>query len=164
MPIAAVLLLAALPSVTLGSHPARAVAGKTWTAPLRVQPAAAGRPVVRASAPRHAALMLSVRPAGPGRYRVQATFPAAGAWTLTATLGAPRRRLGRIPVPSAPPPALQGAASLKAPCASRQIPFPQDGLVAAGGGFWLACRERGALLHLDGAGRRTATVPLPGLR
>src|SRR4051812_49873352 len=98
MPIAAVLLVAALPSITLGPHPPRAVAGTPWTAPLRVQPAAAGRPVVRASTPGRAALKLSLRPAGPGRYRLQAAFPAAGAWVLTAQLGGRRQRLGRIAV------------------------------------------------------------------
>jgi sugar lactone lactonase YvrE len=69
-----------------------------------------------------------------------------------------------VTVSRAAPPALQGAASQPAACASRAIPFPQDALVGAGDGFWLACRERGALVHLDGAGHATATVPLPGVR
>src|SRR4051812_30342190 len=138
---AAVLLLAALPAapptVTLGPHPARAVAGTPWSAPLRVQPAAAGRPQVRATTQGHHAVVVTVA-GGQGRYRLRVTFPVTGRWQVSARLAGRQVTLARVTVRPAPPPALQGAASLAAPCQSTAIPFPQDALVAAGGGFWLA--------------------------
>jgi hypothetical protein len=164
---AAVLLLAAVPAppptLTLGPHPARAVAGTPWSAPLRVTPAGAGRPQVQATTPGHQAVTAALS-GGAGRYRLRVTFPAAGSWQVSARLAGRRVTLARVAVRPAPPPALQGAASLAAPCQSRAIPFPQDALVPVDGGFWLACRERGALVRLDGSGRPAATVSLPGVR
>lgn len=151
--IAAVLILLAVgsaatikePAVSLASARSSAVAGRPWTAILRVRGARPASVTLIATSGRRR-MAVSARRWRRERYRARLVFPAAGRWALAAQTGGRRFRLGVVLVrtPARPPLVLV---------------YPTEAILESSGSLLVAESGQSRIVRIDpNTGRDTSVV------
>ena len=92
------------PRISLTSPRSGLIAGRPWTAVVRVRGARPARVALTARLGRRR-VAASARKWRRDRYRARLVFPAPGRWRLSAQIGRRRVRLGIVSVRAASPPA-----------------------------------------------------------